>query len=120
MIDPRPLNGFNYYRLRQVDFDDHFTYSNVEVVELKNNEPVTAWYNNQNNSIQLLFNNNHDNLKIKLYASNGQLIKSAVPRNNIGSYALDLPILSTGIYMLQVIGETTRFSKKIFICTPGQ
>jgi hypothetical protein len=113
--DLYPVNGFNYYRLRQVDLDGHFTYSNVEVVELKHNQTITAWYNNQNHSIQLLFNNNQNNLDIKLYASNGQLIKSATPANNINSYTLNLPLLSTGVYMLQVISNKLRFSKKIFI-----
>nr|HPH85470.1 T9SS type A sorting domain-containing protein [Ferruginibacter sp.] len=113
--DLHPINGFNYYRLRQVDLDGHFTYSNVEVVELKNSQTITAWYNNQNHSIQLLFNNNHNNLDIKLYASNGQLIKSAIPANNINSYTLNLPNLSTGVYLLQVISNKLRYSKKIFI-----
>lgn len=115
LYDPAPLNGFNYYRLKQVDFDGHFTNSNIEVVELKSRDIVTAWYNQNNHSIQLLFGKNQNNLEIKLYASNGQLIKSVNPANNIITYNLNLPILSTGIYMLQLTSDKTRYSKKIFI-----
>ncbi|MEO6669444.1 MAG: SdrD B-like domain-containing protein [Ferruginibacter sp.] len=116
LIDPHPLNGINYYRLRQVDFDGHFAWSHVEAVELKNtNEAVIAWYNNQSNSIQLLFNKNQNNLQVKLYSANGQLIKSANATNNIASYTLNLQTLATGVYMLQVLTDKLQYSKKIFI-----
>ena len=115
MLDLHPLDGFNYYRLKQFDFDGHFIYSNVEVVELKNNEAITIFYNNQNNSVQLLFNKTQHDLHVKLYASNGQLIKSASSTNVLNSYTLGLPTLATGVYLLQVITDKLRYSKKMLI-----
>lgn len=115
LIDQHPVAGFNYYRLRQVDFDGHFTYSHIERIEIKKAETVTAYYNNQNNTIQLLFTDGQDNLNIKLYASNGQLVKSAKAANNTISYTLNLPALATGVYMLQLNSDKTNFAKKIFI-----
>lgn len=115
LIDPHPLQGYNYYRLRQVDFDGHFMYSTVRIVELKNNEAITAWYNSQSHNIQIIFNKKQDNLNIKLYATNGQLVKSVAPGSNLNVYHFDVPVLATGVYMLQVTGDKLRYSKKIFI-----
>lgn len=115
LIDPHPLAGLNYYRLRQVDFDGHFKYSNVEVVLIKDNETIIAWYNDHSNNIQILFNKPQNNPVIKLYASNGQLIRSEKVAGNINSYNMSLPVLSTGIYMLQAVSDKLQYSKKIFI-----
>jgi hypothetical protein len=34
--DEHPHSGYNYYRLRQTDYDNHFTYSPIEAVKLSN------------------------------------------------------------------------------------
>jgi hypothetical protein len=33
--DPNPLDGYSYYRLKQTDYDGHFSYSDVETVKNK-------------------------------------------------------------------------------------
>jgi hypothetical protein len=44
-VDEKPLSGFNYYRLRQIDFNAHEEYSNIVKVEINfsnNNELFIA------------------------------------------------------------------------------
>ena len=39
-IDYFPLSGINYYRLKQIDFDGTFTYSDIVSVSMKNNDEL--------------------------------------------------------------------------------
>ncbi|MFT3908700.1 MAG: SdrD B-like domain-containing protein [Ferruginibacter sp.] len=115
LIDPHPIIGINYYRLKQVDFDGHGTYSHVVPIQLTNEEMIAAWYNNTNNTIQVNFKAQQQNVRLKLFGVNGQLIKSATTANNITAYTIDLPPLATGVYMLLVGNEKFSYSKKILI-----
>lgn len=115
LIDPAPASGLNYYRLRQVDLDGHFTFSHIEVVELKNNDAINAWYSAQNNSIQIQFSKVPASLLVKLYAANGQLVKSVTSLNNVNAYQLQLPVLARGVYMLELLADGVRWGKKLFL-----
>lgn len=114
MVDAHPLNGTNYYRLRQVDVDGHFIYSNIVLIRISNSPVVTAFYNNQSNSIHIMFNAMQKNTQLKLFAANGQLVKSASAKNAI-NYLFELPVLAGGVYMLQLATEKNTYIEKIFI-----
>jgi hypothetical protein len=46
-VDPNPFIGITYYRLKQTDFDGHFTYSNIAPVEYNpNGDPSIFLYPN--------------------------------------------------------------------------
>lgn len=113
--DRNPVTGINYYRLKQVDLDGQYTYSNIVPVQLNKTEFVSAYYNYLNKSIQLIFNKEQDNVHIMLYGANGQLLSTANATNNIASYQLDLPLIASGVYMIRVISDQLTYTKKLFI-----
>jgi len=43
--DHRPSNGINYYRLRQIDFDGRYEYSNILTVEMKRDHGLILYPN---------------------------------------------------------------------------
>lgn len=114
LTDPHPNTGMNYYRLKQVDFDGRSTYSRIAAVQITGSNAITAYYTAPSNSIQILFGKKQAAAEIKLYASNGQLIKSAVA-NNVSNYTLPLPALPKGVYMLQIGNENFNYSQKLFV-----
>lgn len=42
-VDEDPLDGINYYRMRQIDFNGDFTYSDVEAIDHGGETPVAVW-----------------------------------------------------------------------------
>ncbi len=114
LIDGAPFSGLNYYRLKQVDFNGSYTYSNVVTVRVTNTLPVTVYYNNQNNSIQLSFSSRQPKTHMNLYADNGQLIQS-LTSENFSNYTIPLTVLARGIYLLQVVNEKMSYTEKLFI-----
>jgi len=115
LVDHHPFTGMNYYRLRQVDFDGRSSYSEVVAVLVNNEDLVTSIYNPADHTIKIHFNKPQDQAKIKLFGSNGQLIRSAQLANNISRYDLNLPVLASGIYIIQIVSEDIQYSKKLLI-----
>ena len=113
-IDAHLFNGINYYRLKQVDFDGHFVYSTVVVLQLKINTEITTVYNNAANTINIIFAKQQANTAVQLLSSNGQLIKAAWV-NNASNYLLQLPTIAAGIYILQIVNDRMNYAEKIFL-----
>ena len=46
LMDNNPFHGDNYYRLKQVDYDGKFSYSEIELVTFLENEPTVSVFPN--------------------------------------------------------------------------
>ncbi len=114
-IDNAPVEGDNFYRLKQTDFDGRFNYSHVEMVRLTKDEIFTAIYNSTSNSVHVRFNKDRSDVALKMFAPNGQLIASRNVRGAATDFELPLPFLSTGIYFLQLHADGVVRSKKIYV-----
>jgi hypothetical protein len=115
LTDREPFTGMNYYRLKQVDFDGRSSYSEIVAVFINNADQVTTIYNPAAHSLFINFNKPQDRARIRLYGSNGQLIRSAQTANNSNRYELALPVLASGIYILQIASDDIQYSKKLLI-----
>ena len=97
-IDETPLNGVNYYRLKQLDFDGQFEYSKIEEVAIQQS----------NHSIINIYPNPvRDNLTIEngqgiltIYNMLGQLVLEMT--NNESQITINVSDLPKGHYLLRI------------------
>jgi hypothetical protein len=112
-FDNSPLNGVSYYRLKLVDADRRFVYSEIKKVNIsKSVKDIIIIKPINSNLITLQLNNginNEDITGITVYASNGQKIYSSqqyIQPINLGKIA-------KGTYIVNVNTNNGNFSEKI-------
>lgn len=109
--DFHPLPGRSFYRLKQVDFDGHFTYSHI--IPITRKQLISIYPNPARDYIVV----NPGALQISLIRLTNSLGQSlAFPIDpQIPDRALLLRNLSPGIYWVQLIGKGFSISRNITI-----
>jgi hypothetical protein len=102
--DHNAVRGQNYYRLKQVDFDGNYAYSNIIAVSLDIVrylfDAVSVYPNPTTGKLKLNIPSTEVNLRISLYNSNGALLVEYdfdphQPYLDLGSY-------QNGIFLLKI------------------
>ena len=88
-----PVSGSNYYRLRKVDLDGHFTYSNVLSMRF-GKEKISFYPNPATKTIKF----NEDVKSVVIYDIAG---KEILRKENI-EFTLDITTLKSGIYIIEI------------------
>ena len=97
-----PNNGVNYYRLKQVDFDGKFSFSQIKSVTIGNTKHIEIYPNPSNGLIHIT--NITSNSKIELLDMNSRVINIDVQYND-GEAILNLDRLPKSIYFIRVISS---------------
>lgn len=110
--DEYPGEGTNYYRLKQIDKDGSFEYSNVIAIDGGNSIDPVSIYPAGNNLFILHFYNSFDG-EIMLSDIRGNVLfrMQVSGRNEI---PIDLGNLSSGIYLLDLNDRQMHRSLKLF------
>lgn len=116
-LDENPFIGENYYRLKMVDLDGSYSYSNIRMVEMDGSH-VSIYPNPLDRSRSLTLDLQMDqakDLKIKLFDLNGRMLEERMIRMNqsFEQRQLSLGHLAAGNYILhiQIIGGKTLVKK---------
>jgi len=118
LVDPKPLEGINYYHLIQVDYDGTtHDYAPIAVNYLRNNRAMIV-PNPVNNSATLdYFSDAEKTITVSIIDQIGRLVfsKQQTVTGGKNSLPLNTSFLSQGIYFLNIADEETmqhvRFSK---------
>lgn len=110
-MDERPLDGTNFYRLKQMDKDGKFVYSAIQKVSF--NHPLITVYPNPVNNI--LFIGSSAGNTLKQIAVTDELGKRIIDLYDINSrdYQLNMSGLAKGIYFITINDGTKEVVKKI-------
>jgi len=114
--DSSPSSGVTYYRLKQVDFDGAISYHNIVSTNCNANGFNVNQLVINNNSLSFNVNTTqNESLTVYFYDYRGRLITSKalsiIEGNN--SVTINNLNLSTGIYMLSLVGEFNSYSAKL-------
>jgi hypothetical protein len=110
-IDPQPYKGLSYYRLKLIDFDASYQYSQIQTVFIESSGEVsTLLYPNPTAHIVFLkaegdLSGEH---QLNVYDVHGRLMmsKNVTAQDLMGSVPVNVQKLAAGTYFLQVQGET--------------
>jgi len=104
MVHPTPAGGINYYRMKQVDFDGNFEYS--EIINVKNNTRNSISFSPNPFSTKILISADDQEIKwiegssIILYDGQGQIVlKKQITANNIYE-PINTEYLNAGMYFM--------------------
>lgn len=104
--DILPLNGTNYYRIKQVDLDGKFTYSNIKVIEIKGQNQVKIFPNPVNDMLHFNANLTFTNAKLIIRDISGKLVKQLL-LNGSGTVTVPVLNLPSGVYSATINQDNT-------------
>ncbi len=113
-IDQSPLPGGNkgvcYYRLKQVDYDGKYTYSNIiNVIANETKQSVTIYPNPAKESLFLTVNNwrkEKNKIEIAIFDVLGREVYLLETDTHNSPFQIDISTLSKGMYFLKVRNGT--------------
>jgi hypothetical protein len=111
-IDERPAVGSNYYRLKQVDYDGEFEYSDVRVVEFEGKKvSVDVYPNPVQDFLNINIDGQVEEVMVSIFSVSGQLIRqeNLSETNN----SINLNELDAGLYFIKIEGQNINVFQKI-------
>lgn len=106
LLDVQPLPGNNLYRLKQVDWDGRFVYSNTVILRMLQDQSLLSIFPNPTTqTLHLQLNGALDGSLLDLEMTNGagQTIAKKQLKKNNSIIDIDVRNLPAGVYHLQVI-----------------
>lgn len=115
--DLNPNNGINYYRLKMVDKDGNFTYSEIRIINIiKEEKPFTISPNPATSVATLNFNSPINAAEISITDAQGKMVSiESMKGNLISSYQLNTAQLLIGLYLVTVKTASATQTEKLLI-----
>jgi hypothetical protein len=119
LTDDRPFTPVSYYRLKQVDYDGTFSYSEIVAVRIsgKDFESITLVSDYDNHAIRVtLVGSNKSKAEYRLSDALGNIISSKTVQtfDGINEITIDASSLARSVYYFTIRNENEGLTKKIF------
>ena len=116
-IDEAPASGLNYYRLKQIDYDGQFEYSEVVLVDFNGAVNATLFPNPTTNVLNLRgVRAGEGAVNLTVLSNDGKLLRAVRYDSPTTQIGLDVSELKPGAYYLRIVTEkgpeTQRFVKQ--------
>jgi hypothetical protein len=109
-IDQQALSGVSYYRLKQVDYNGDFTYSEIKQVEFIQELELKVFPNPSNGVVNIEVQQHG---LLSLYSVSGQLVMQV--ENYESVLRLDLAHLPKGVYSMVYASDDQIVNKKLIL-----
>ncbi|MFT5166561.1 MAG: hypothetical protein ACI8P3_001793 [Saprospiraceae bacterium] len=119
-IDANPLNGVNYYRLKQMDFDGQFEYSSIVSVKVeRDNNNFSLFPNPAHGAVTLALETSFygEEVSFTLYDLGGRQVKTQVLTLE-GDYFrtnIDLTGVPAGVYLTLLQMGSKKWQEKLVV-----
>ncbi|GEO10415.1 T9SS-dependent choice-of-anchor J family protein [Segetibacter aerophilus] len=113
--DSKPLAGYNYYRLKQVDKDNKQELTRVVYVTFEVGVTVSLSPNPAKDVVNIALRNVGEVVSIQLVDVNGKVVKRQSVNNSETKVSFELKGLSKGLYLLKVINKQTVITQKLIV-----
>ena len=106
-LDDRPIIGMNYYRLKQVDFNGSWEYSDIISIDLRNK--FVLYPNPAEDQVQLVLEEDKAlPLSLQITNAQGTIVYRDLIQENF--HEIDLSELSSGVYFVRLFEDGSLFS----------
>ncbi|MCW3071690.1 MAG: hypothetical protein JWO44_1580 [Bacteroidetes bacterium] len=111
--DHHPMPGINYYRLKQVDFNGDYTYSNAIAIDTEEDSFVLA-YPNPSSSQQVSVGVSENISEISIYNMMGEVVYHS---GLVSGKTFSVDVLAKGVYVIKAISSdnkliTSKFTRE--------
>jgi hypothetical protein len=117
-VDEDPFSAITYYRLKQTDYDGHFSYSQtISLSTMQESLQIINAYN-ENNTLELTLGGTiKGTVQVDIYNAEGRLVftaRSAAKEGN-GKMMLSSSELSKGLYIIRATDGNVSATKKVIL-----
>jgi hypothetical protein len=116
--DNLPLNGTNYYRIKQVDKDGSYQYSSIQKIDLAAIAKRWSLFPNPaKNNTTLFALNNYNKATIAVHDLNGKIVYQSTINKIVAGQQLTIPLqrLTKGVYVVKIITDDDVDTQKLVV-----
>ncbi len=115
-LDTNPASGNNYYRLKQIDFDGAFEYSDIQVINFNRNKNELSVYPNPTSDVvNVKLNETINNGDLQIFDQLGRLILQDKIYKEETLKTIPVHQFPEGIYTIKIFSGNQIFTEKFIV-----